>query len=49
VDWLSPFWISYLGFGVLFTIAYLDPDTTVARKSGTGEPKRDPVLLVLGV
>lgn len=42
-------------YGSLFSIwdrlfgTYLDPDTTVPKKFGTGEPKRDPVLLVLGV
>jgi sterol desaturase/sphingolipid hydroxylase (fatty acid hydroxylase superfamily) len=42
-------------YGALFSIwdrlfgTYLDPDTTVPRKFGTGEPRRDPVLLVLGM
>jgi sterol desaturase/sphingolipid hydroxylase (fatty acid hydroxylase superfamily) len=42
-------------YGALLSIwdrlfgTYLDPDTTVPRKFGTGEPRRDPVLLVLGV
>jgi sterol desaturase/sphingolipid hydroxylase (fatty acid hydroxylase superfamily) len=42
-------------YGALFSIwdrlfgTYLDPDATVPRKFGTGEPRRDPVLLVLGV
>jgi sterol desaturase/sphingolipid hydroxylase (fatty acid hydroxylase superfamily) len=42
-------------YGSLFSIwdrlfgTYLDPDTTVPKKFGTGERKRDPVLLVLGV
>ena len=41
-------------YGALFSIwdrlfgTYLDPDTTAPRKFGTGEPRRDPVLLVLG-
>lgn len=42
-------------YGSLFSIwdrlfgTYLDPDTTQPKKFGTGEPNRDPVLLVLGV
>lgn len=42
-------------YGSLFTIwdrlfgTYIDPDTVQPRAFGTGEPRRDPVLLVLGV
>ncbi|HEU4731777.1 MAG TPA: sterol desaturase family protein, partial [Kofleriaceae bacterium] len=42
-------------YGSLFTIwdrlfgTYIDPDTTQPKKFGTGESRRDPVLLVLGV
>jgi len=42
-------------YGSLFSIwdrlfgTYLDPDTTVPKQFGTGERKRDPVWLMLGV
>jgi sterol desaturase/sphingolipid hydroxylase (fatty acid hydroxylase superfamily) len=42
-------------FGVVFSIwdrlfgTYVDPDTTRPKKFGTGEAKRDPVLLMLGI
>ena len=42
-------------YGSLFSIwdrlfgTYIDPDTTTPKKFGTGERKRDPVLLMLGV
>jgi len=42
-------------YGSLFSIwdrlfgTYLDPDTTVPRTFGTGEKKRDPVLLMIGL
>jgi sterol desaturase/sphingolipid hydroxylase (fatty acid hydroxylase superfamily) len=42
-------------YGSLFSIwdrlfgTYLDPDVTVPEKFGTGEPKRDPVLLMIGL
>lgn len=41
--------------GSLFSIwdrlfgTYIDPDTTSAQKFGTGEPRRDPVLLAIGI
>ncbi|MEO7730652.1 MAG: sterol desaturase family protein, partial [Kofleriaceae bacterium] len=42
-------------YGSLFSIwdrlfgTYLDPDTTVPKTFGTGEKKRDPVLLMIGL
>jgi sterol desaturase/sphingolipid hydroxylase (fatty acid hydroxylase superfamily) len=42
-------------YGSLFSIwdrlfgTYVDPDAHVPTKFGTGEPRRDPVLLILGV
>lgn len=42
-------------YGSLFTIwdrlfgTYVDPDVTTPRTFGTGEKKRDPVLLLLGI
>ena len=42
-------------FGALFSIwdrlfgTYIDPDATTPKKFGTGEPPRDPVLLMLGI
>jgi len=42
-------------YGSLFSIwdrlfgTYIDPDTTQPKKFGTGEPRRDPVLLALGL
>ena len=42
-------------YGSLFSIwdrmfgTYLDPDVTTPKKFGTGEPKRDPVLLMIGI
>ena len=42
-------------YGSLFTLwdrlfgTYLDPDVTTPRTFGTGEPRRDPVLLMIGI
>ena len=42
-------------YGSLFSIwdrlfgTYIDPETTSAQRFGTGEPRRDPVLLALGI
>lgn len=42
-------------YGSLFSIwdrlfgTYLDPDTTRPKTFGTGEPRRDPVLLAIGI